>query len=528
MGTLLLCGETLEPHPATVPALLDDAARRAPQRAFLVERDASGAWETLTYARAAERSRRIGAALRALGASPERPVVIVGPNGIDHALVTFGAFRAGIPVVPVAHDAPLGAVAALVRPGVVFARDGACATAARAAAPGAAFVSVTPSAERRGADYAALLAHAPLVSEPPLEAATIAKVLLAWDADGEPRGIVTTHGMLCASAQAIAQARPSLSARPPVVVDGLPWSGAFGGNVVLGVVLRHAGTLYVDDGPAGTMRAQIAPTLAFDVPAGWTRWVERLRIDDGLRRAWLSQLECAVWEGAPLVPATYDALRAIGVPLVAAWGASEAGVIALTREDETAPDALGFPLAGVELKLVPHGDVYEARVRGPQVTPAYFWRPDRTAAAFDEDGFYRLGDLVRPRDPRAPRRGLAFVGRIDERFKLGSGSWVFAERLRAAFLAQSAPDVADAFVTGEGRELVGVLVWPSDEGSLLGDELLRAQIAAAMRRAASSLRRALIVRGAPPGSERVETAARFAAAIARLHASEPDAEVIVL
>jgi feruloyl-CoA synthase len=503
-----------------------------------------GAWETLRYAQAAERSRRVGAALRALGATPERPVLLLSGNGIDHALVTFGALRAGIPVVPVcagvalsAADeyAQLRAIAALVRPGVVFARDGAMyAPAARAVAPDAAYVSVTPAAGMRGVDYASLLAHPPLLKSAPIGSETVAKILIGWHESGEPRGVVTTHGMLCAMLQGITQAWPFLADRPPVVVDGLPWSRGFGGNAVLGIVLRHAGTLYIEGGP-GTLRAQVAPTLAFDVPLGWTRWVARLRADDALRRRWLSRLERALWEGAPLAPATHDALRAIGVPLGAGWGATETGpVIALTRDDDVAPDAVGRPLAGVELKLIPSGELYEARVRGPQVTPGYFWRPDLTAAAFDEEGFYRLGDLVRPLDAREPQRGLAFVGRIDERFKLSSGTWVSAAELRAAFLAQSAPDLADAIVTGEGRDVVGVLVWPSAEGELLERDVLRAQIAGAMRRAASGsgfaekMRRALIVRGAPPRGERGEIVARLATEIARLYASEPDAEVIVV
>jgi feruloyl-CoA synthase len=423
-----------------------------------------------------------------------------------------------------------------VRPAVVFARDGAAyAPGAREAAPDAAYVSVTPATGMRGVDYATLLAHPPLAHVPPIDAQTIAKIMIVRHTGGEPRGVVTTHGMLCAMLQGIAQTWPLLAQRPPIVVDGLPWSSSLGGNAVLGIVLHQAGTLYIDHGGGETFRTQIAPTLAFDVPLGWAHWVARLRGDDALRRTWLSRLERALWQGAPLAPATHHALRALGVPLAAAWGATETGpAITVTRDEDVAPDAVGVPLPGIELKLVPHGDVYEARVRGPQVAPGYFWRPDLTAAAFDEEGFYRLGDLVRPLDPRAPQRGLAFAGRIDERFKLGTGTWVLAGDVRDAFLVQSAPDVAAAFVTGDGRDVIGVLVWPSSEGALLERDLLRAQIADAMRRAApgpgsaARLRRALIVRGAPPRGERAEQLARLAPEIARLHASEPDAEVILV
>ncbi|MDQ6926291.1 MAG: AMP-binding protein, partial [Candidatus Eremiobacteraeota bacterium] len=240
-------------------------------------------------------------------------------------------------------------------------------------------------------------------------------------------------------------------------------------------------------------------------------------------------LDRACWAGAPLAPSTRDALRAIGVPLAAAWGSTETSpAIALTTDVEPVYDALGVPLAGVELKLVPIGDAFEARVRGPQVLHGYFWRPDLTATAFDDEGFYRMVDVERPVDVRAPERGLAFVSRLDERFKLASGAWVLAGELRAAFLAECS-DVADVVVSGAGHDIVGLLVWPAAEGRLLDRDVLRAQVADAMRRLARGdgrairPQRALIVDARFGADERAR-----GAALARLHASEPDADVIVL
>ena len=528
-------GEPLRGHAPTLLALLDDAARRAPNRPFLVERDARGAWHQASFATVAERSRQVGAGLRALGASERRPVMILGRNGIEHALVAFGAMRAGIPAVSVpaaaAPGAPDGlarlrAIAESVRPAVVFARDGATyAAAAGAVAPDAAYVAVAEPPGGGAHDFARLLAHGPLADDaasPGTE--TPAKVMFAVGASGDPRGVVTTHGMVCSLLQAVTQAWPFLEGEPPVVVNRLPWSHWLGGNVVLGIVLRHAGTLYIDD-DRGRLRDEISPTLAFDVPHGWTAWAERLRADDALRRRWLSRLDLASWSGATLAPATRDALRAMRVPLAASWGATEtAGSVTLTTGVDPKYDALGIPLAGSELKLVPTGDAYEARVRGLQVTPGYWWRPDRTAAAFDEEGYYRTGDVVRPIDVRAPQRGLAFVSRLDERFKLSSGAWVRAGALHESMLAECS-DLADVAVVGEGRDEVGLFVWPTAEALGLDRDALRAQIAAAMHRAATSKgaadrpRRALIVE-----QPRRELDDRM---IARLYASEPDADVIL-
>jgi feruloyl-CoA synthase len=524
-----------------------------------VERDTRDVWHEATFATVAERSRRIGAALLALGASATRPLMILSGNGIDHALMTFGALRMGIPVAPVPPGAALSArndfarlraLIAIVRPGVVFARDGAVfAAAVRGAAPDAAFVAVSePPAGVRAHDYELLLHHAKLSDDAMaaegsavVNGETVAKIVFTCDAAGEPKGVVTSHTMLCAMLQGFAQAWPFLDEHPPVIVDRLPWSGAFGGNVVLGIALRHAGTLYIEDGDSTTverlersarLRAEVQPTLAFDVPRDWAMWARRLRENDPLRRRWLERLDRACWTGATLAPAARDALRAIGVPLSAAWGATEtSGAVTLTsgggdpKSGDPRYDALGVPLAGVELKLVPSGDAYVAHVRGPQVMNGYYWRPDLNAAAFDEDGFFRTGDVVRPVHARAPARGLAYVRRTDERFKVSSGSWARGAELRAAFLTECS-DAAEVLVSGQGRDEIGVLVWPTEAARRLERDVLRAQIADALRRVsrgtgkAEALRRALIV-------ETQLTTREQAAALTRLHASLPDAEVIV-
>jgi feruloyl-CoA synthase len=528
---LRLHGPEPAPHPVTLPAMLDDAARRAPDRVFLIERDAQRRWRQITFATAAKRARRIAGALRSLGASETRPLMILSENGIDHALMLLGAACAAIPVASVAaeiglaaHDgfAHLRAIAGVVRPAAVFARDGAAyAGAARSVAAGAAFISVTePAPGPRAFDYAQLLAHAPLPQDDvDVSGETIAKLMFAADSPDECAAVVVTHGMLGAMLQGLTQAWPFLERRPPVIAGALPWSGAFGGNVVLGLALRHAGTLHVDLAPA------TAPTLVFDLPSGWARRVEQLRADDALRRRWLANIEVACWSGATMPPATRDALRAIGLPLAAVWGSTEtAGAICVTSGVDPVFDALGAPLAGVEIALHPAGDVYEARVRGAQVTTGYYWQPERTAAAFDDAGFLRTGDLVRPVHARTPQRGLAYAGRLDHSFRLSSGAWVRAAELRDAFLAECS-DARDVLVTGQGGSEIGLLVWPAPEATLLERDVLRAQIAGAMRRVV------LAGSGVPHRALIVDAPLRYASTAslaARLHASEPDVEVIVV
>src|SRR5262249_57520290 len=92
---------------------------------------------------------------------------------------------------------------------------------------------------------------------------------------------------------------------------------------------------------------------------------------------------------------------------------------------------IGVPAPGVELKLVPNGAKLEARVRGPNVTPGYWKRPDLTAAAFDEEGFYKPGDAVRFADPADPAKGVVFDARLAEDFKLPTATRPPARPLRA-------------------------------------------------------------------------------------------------
>jgi feruloyl-CoA synthase len=214
------------------------------------------------------------------------------------------------------------------------------------------------------------------------------------------------------------------------------------------------------------------------------------------------------------------------VPLTGCWGATEtASAATMTAETNPRYDAIGAPLAGVELKLAPVAGGAEARVRGASVAHAYWWRSDLTAAAFDEEGYFRSGDRVRPVDARAPRRGLAFAGRLDDRFTLSSGESVDRAAVRATLLVECS-DIADALVSGEGHDEIGVIVWPNAGGARLDPDVLRAQVLDALRRAgagpsaATPPRRALIVDREPSSAER-------RALLVRLHASEPDAEVIV-
>ena len=122
-----------------------------------------------------------------------------------------------------------------------------------------------------------------------------------------------------------------------------------------------------------------------------------------------------------------------------------------------------MPPPGLEMKLLPIAGKLEMRLKGPSITPGYWRQPELTRAAFDEEGFYRLGDAFVFADETNPQAGLLFRGRIAEDFKLATGTWVHVGPLRARFIEHFAPLVRDVVFAGEGKGELGALVFPAGD-----------------------------------------------------------------
>jgi feruloyl-CoA synthase len=217
---------------------------------------------------------------------------------------------------------------------------------------------------------------------------------------------------------------------------------------------------------------EVSPTMYFGVPAGYAMLLDHLERDADLAAHFLRELDLLFYAGAALPQSSWDRLEALcdrilgrRLPMLSGWGTTETAPMA-TLVQERIPRAgnVGIPGPGTEIKLVPNGDRLEIRVRGPNVTPGYWRRPDLTRALFDEDGFYRPGDAARLAAPEDSDRGLLFDGRIAENFKLSSGTWVNVGALRIALIAACDPVVADAVVTGHDRDEIALIVFPSLAG----------------------------------------------------------------
>jgi feruloyl-CoA synthase len=492
--TLLRSPDPLGSYPRALTDHLRRWANEAPGRVFMAKRDANGRWRALTYADTYARVRRIGQALIDRKLSPERPIAILSGNDLEHALLALAAMHVGVPYAPISPNyslistdfGKLKHILALLTPGLVFCATGerfAKAIAATVDASVELVVTELPPSGREATLFSALeTTPATAAVERAHDAIgpdSVAKLLFTSGSTGMPKGVINTQRMLCSNLQMIVQNLPLFAAEPPVIVDWLPWNHTFGGNHNIGLMLANGGTMYLSDGnptPALFERTvlnlrEIAPTLYFDVPKGFELLVPYLRREPELRRTFFSRLKMMFYAGAGLAQHVWDALDELSVDacgerilMITGLGSTETAPFAVCANWEAGRSGLlGLPAPGLDLKLAPTGGKLEARVRGPNITPGYWRQPELTRAAFDDEGYYRMGDAVRFVDPRDPQKGLEFDGRIAEDFKLSTGTWVSVGALRTRIIAEGAPFVQDAVIAGHDRDDIAVLIFPNLE-----------------------------------------------------------------
>ena len=491
-GSLLLRSpEPLAPHAGSIGEMLRHWATTAPARLFLAER-VGGGWRKLSYGEVAEHTAAIAQALLDRGLGPERPVMSLSANSVDLALLKLACLRIGVPFVPVSPAyslmsrdyAKVVAIAELVRPALVYVADGAPFAGALGALRRDGVEVVTSGAAPpniAATAFATLTAARPTDAVARAEATvgpdTVAKILFTSGSTGMPKGVINTHRMMCANQQQVRQCWQFLDEAPPVVLDWLPWHHTFGGNHDFNLVLGNGGEFWIDDGrPApGLIERTVAnlrdvsPTVYFNVPAGFAALLPFLESDAGLAEAFFRRLKLILYAGAALPPDLWARLEAVSlktigrkVPMTSSWGSTETAPLATSAHFPLdRAGVIGLPVPGVEIKMVPSGSKLELRVRGPNVFPGYYRRPDLTAEAFDEEGFYRMGDAGRLADPNDPAKGIVFDGRVTEDFKLDTGTWVSAGQLRVAALAAASPLLQDAVVCGHDRGYVALLAWPN-------------------------------------------------------------------
>jgi feruloyl-CoA synthase len=487
-AVLLRPRRVLEAYPARLTDMLEQWARIAPDRILVAERAVDGEWIEVTYAQMLERVRYIAAGLLAHDLSAERPIAILSGNSIEHFTLGLAAMWAGIPYCPISPAysqasgdlTKLRQILDLLTPGLIAAFDTDSFERALMLAPREAVIVGDAQLSGRAVSPFSAIASAPTIAlahaHKNVDADTIARFLLTSGSTAQPKAVITTHRMICSNAMALRQALPFVASEPPVLVDWLPWNHTFGGSHNIGLVLLNGGSLYIDSGkPTTTGFAatlcnlrEVSPTVYFNVPKGFELLAQHLRADAVLRRTFFRRLRAYFFAGASLSQHTWDALDSISIeergektPMLSGIGATETGPsITFTTPAMARSGVIGLPAAGTLVKLTPVEEKLEIRVRSPGATPGYWRDAALTAAAFDEEGFYRTGDAVRLLDANDPTLGLLFDGRIAEDFKLTNGTWVSVGPLRAELIAALSPLAQDVVLAGIDRDYVTALIIP--------------------------------------------------------------------
>jgi feruloyl-CoA synthase len=478
-GSILLRSpHRLGRYPRKLTERLDLWADKAPDRVFLAQRERGGGWRKLTYGEARERARRVGQFLLTRNLSADRPLAVLSGNDIEHALWHLGAMYVGIPYAPVSPAysllssdfGKLRYIFDLITPGLVYASD--------REAFGKAIGAVVPSGtevlfelKELPATPAVDQAHERVTPE------TIAKFLFTSGSTGMPKAVINTQRMWCSNQLISATMFSFFQDEPPVLLEWAPWHHTAAGNKCLGMALYNGGSYYIDEGkpmPGAietTVRnlREISPNWYFNVPKGYEALLPYLRSDPLLRQNFFRHLRVLWFAAAALPQHVFDEIKELAfqtcgetIPFLTGLGATETAPYAMGRMWETGDASnMGLPPPGVDAKLVPIEGKLEMRVKGPGITPGYWRQPELTDKAFDEEGYYRLGDAFVFADPQDPAQGLLFRGRIAEDFKLTSGTFVHVGPLRGRFIEHFAPLVRDVVIVGEGRGELGALIFPA-------------------------------------------------------------------
>jgi feruloyl-CoA synthase len=478
-------------YPDKLTERLEHWAVRTPDHVFLAQRDSTNSWRRITYSETLRRVRSIAQALLDRHLHTGTSVAILSGNSIEHALLALASMYAGIPYAPIAPSYSLASVelATLrnlwqrLEPALVFAADGDAfeRPLSEVLDSRTEVVTLTPAGSMPTTPFQELTnvsptsavneAHARVTSD------TVAKILFTSGSTGRPKGVVTTQRMLCSNQEMLRTLMGFLADGPPVLCDWLPWNHTFGGSHNFGITLYNGGTLYIDEGRPTTSAGfaatvanlrEIATTAYFNVPKGFEMLLPALRADQAFRTHFFSRIQILFYAAAGLKQQVWDELQDLAVDacgeeilMMTGLGATETAPMALsTGVEGAAAGRVGLPVPGVELKVSPVENKLEARLRGPNVTPGFWRDPEMTRAAFDDEGFYKLGDALVFADPDDPLKGFRFDGRIAEDFKLSTGSWVSVGPLRARFLTWFDGVAQDVVFAAPDRDFVTAMIFP--------------------------------------------------------------------
>jgi feruloyl-CoA synthase len=494
-GTILIRSSH---KPADVPpnlaTIFRDRSEAHPERSFLLERKPDhGEWTGVTWSEARGAADSIAQWLIDRDLGQDDPVMVISGNSVEHGLLMLGCYTAGIPIAPVSaayslmsqDHAKLLHCFRKIRAKIVFAKEGSLHARAleRLVAEDPELTIVTcEGGPDRSVDFTELSAVRPGSRVEDRVSAigrdTIGKYLFTSGSTGMPKCVPQTHGMMTAliAGQEALSSEIREQREPPVTLEWMPWSHISGGNVFFNGYMWSGGTMYLDQGkPVPGMFEttiknlyNVSPTVFGSAPVAFAMLADAMEQDAKLRRSFFSKVKSLGYGGATLSGDLYDRLQALAIaetgkriPITTMYGATETQGITMVHWEVDRVGLVGLPIPGTTIKLVPNGPKMEVRVKGPSVTEGYKDDPAKNARAFDEEGFYKLGDAARFIDEDDPEKGLEFDGRVSEDFKLSTGTWVSVGTLRPEIVSACSPMVQDCVIAGQDKDFISVLAWPS-------------------------------------------------------------------
>ena len=576
-GSVLISQDYDIPPPwRSIPHLLAARAVQHPGRWLIARRErlpggGTGDWQGWSYSEIHRKARAAARWLIEHGYGPDKGIAVLSGPSPQHLVLMYAAQMARALYVPVSVNFSLGEgpfprldhVLDVCAPALVFAED------AQAIAPAIAAIRDRVEHVVTGANpaegqiaFADLIAHDGSAevdrSIEEITPDTLAKVIFTSGSTGKPKAVMHNQRVMVAVIQEhealyLRDDEPGESGQ---VLHWMAWSHTGPSNIILTDVLNDGATFFIDDGMPveghfeETIRNlhEIHPAEYGSAPIFYSRLVDAMDRDPGLRNAFFSRLRYMNYSTAGLSQDVFDRIQAHAIaatgkkiPIITKYGTTETQGLTLTSWPVERIGPIGLPFPGMVMKLAPVGDKLEIRAKGPAVTPGYYRDPEATRAAFDEEGFYCTGDAAVLVDPEDPAKGIAFDGRISENFKMSSGTWVGVGNLRLDLLLALKPDAAEIVIVGENRDRLGILVWAAGGGAPDADR--HARLEAALRRfnetaggLSRRVSRMLIVAEPLAGDEITEKGTVNQRAVQRnrpalveaLHAREPAAGVVDL